>query len=415
MRILMVNKFFYIKGGSETYYFSLKKLLESKGHEVIDFSMRDQKNYHSEYSNYFVKNVDYSNSQGILKKITAAVNIVYSLEAKKKFEQIIVDTRPDLVHLNIFQHQISPSILDVIKKYHIPTVYTAHDLKMLCLNYKMMHHGKICEACKYGKFYNCFFNKCVKDSFLKSSVNMIEGYFHKIKKSYNAIDAIITPSEFYKNKFIEFGIEEERIYHIPNFLNELRPSIDDMKDKEKFYLYFGRLSEEKGVFTLIKAFKNLKCKLYIVGSGPIESEIRNFIIDNSLDNIDLLGFQSGQKLKNIVGNAKAIILPSEWYENGPYSAIEALQLGRPIIGSNIGGIPELVNGNGFLFQYGDYLDLKDKVLKVEALNTEQYRKLKKSSLELFNRLYTEDHYYKQLMKVYTEAYLRRNFKNKKGN
>ena len=145
MKILMVNKFFFVKGGSETYYFSLKKLLESKGHSVIDFSMQDDRNFPSEYSKYFVSGVDYNKPLGIKKKIKAGVNIIYSLEAKKKFEQLILDTKPDIIHLHIFQHQLSPSILDVIKKYNLPAVYTAHDLKMLCLNYKMMQHGKICE------------------------------------------------------------------------------------------------------------------------------------------------------------------------------------------------------------------------------------------------------------------------------
>lgn len=136
MKILMVNKFFYIKGGSETYYFSLKKLLEQHGHEVIDFSMKDKRNFPSDYSEYFVNNVDYNDKNTILKKIQLAKNIIYSTEAKTKFENLVKATRPDIIHLNIFQHQISPSILDVIKKYRIPTVYTAHDLKMVCLNYK---------------------------------------------------------------------------------------------------------------------------------------------------------------------------------------------------------------------------------------------------------------------------------------
>ena len=122
MKILMVNKFFFVKGGSETYYFSLKKLLESKGHSVIDFSMQDDRNFPSEYSKYFVSGVYYNKPLGIKKKIKAGVNIIYSLEAKKKFEQLILDTKPDIIHLHIFQHQLSPSIVDVIKNYNLPAV-----------------------------------------------------------------------------------------------------------------------------------------------------------------------------------------------------------------------------------------------------------------------------------------------------
>ena len=403
MKILMVNKFFFVKGGSETYYFSLKKLLESKGHSVIDFSMQDDRNFPSEYSKYFVSGVDYNKPLGIKKKIKAGVNIIYSLEAKKKFEQLILDTKPDIIHLHIFQHQLSPSILDVIKKYNLPAVYTAHDLKMLCLNYKMMQHGKICEECKGGRYYCCVKNKCVKNSLLKSSINMVEGYLHEWRKSYAVIDRIITPSEFYRNKFIEFGIKAERVSHISNFLDAEKPQISLRIDREKYYLYFGRLSEEKGVLTLLKSFKNISETLYIVGTGPIKEQAIDFIKVNNMSNVKILGFMTGQELKEIVGNAKAIILPSEWYENGPYSAIEALQLGRPIIGANIGGIPELIVNNGFLFESGNADDLTRQIKKMSKTPMRNYNEMKIASETLFTNCYTAEIHYKQLKKIYQEA------------
>lgn len=214
MKILMVNKFFYIKGGSETYYFALKRKLEKEGHIVIDFSMKDKKNFESKYADYFVDNVDYSGSTSLINKLKMGINIIYSQEAKRKFEELVIKTKPDIVHLHIFQHQLSPSILDVCKKYNLPTVYTAHDLKMVCLNYKMMHHGHVCEDCKDGHMYHCALNKCVKDSFSKSCINTVEGYLHKWRKSYDAIDYIITPSEFYKTKFEEFGVQPNRLVHM---------------------------------------------------------------------------------------------------------------------------------------------------------------------------------------------------------
>ena len=350
MIILMVNKFYYIKGGSETYYFALKRLLESKGHTVVDFSMQDDKNFVSPYSDYFVKNVDYNNKEGIFSRIKAAADIIYSYEAKRKFEQLVNEVKPDCIHLHIFQHQISPSILDVIKKYHIPTIYTAHDLKMLCLNYKMMHHGKLCEQCRGGKYFHCVLNKCVKDSYLKSCVNVVEGYVHRWRHSYDAINVIITPSLFYKNIFEKFGINCNRVIHIPNFIDFNKHEIEFSEDRENYYLYYGRLSKEKGIMTLIKAVENLNVQLKIAGTGPLEEDVRQYVADKKISNIMFLGFKTGEELSNIVGNAKAIILSSEWYENGPYSAIEALQLGRPIIGADIGGIPELIDNNGYLFK-----------------------------------------------------------------
>lgn len=403
MKILMVNKFYYIKGGSETYYFELKRLLESKGHTVIDFSMQDEKNFVSPYSNYFVENVDYNNKEGIFSRIKAAADIIYSFESKRKFERLVNEVKPDCIHLHIFQHQISPSILDVIKKYHIPTIYTAHDLKMLCLNYKMMHHGKLCEQCRGGKYFYCVLNKCVKDSYLKSCVNVVEGYVHRWRHSYDAINVIITPSLFYKKIFEKFGINCNRVIHIPNFIDFNKHEIEFSEDRENYYLYYGRLSKEKGIMTLIKAVENLNVQLKIAGTGPLEEDVRQYVADKKISNIMFLGFKTGKDLSNIVGNAKAIILPSEWYENGPYSAIEALQLGRPIIGADIGGIPELIDNNGYLFKSRNIDSLKDAILKLEKLDNEQYGVFKENSLNLFERNYTNEKHYRLLKEAYRRA------------
>lgn len=403
MKILMVNKFYYIKGGSETYYFALKNLLESQGHEVIDFSMQDEKNFESPYAEYFVSAVDYNGKMGLGQQMKAAKNIIYSTEAKKKLERLILKTKPDVAHLHIFQHQLSPSILDVLKKHKIPVVYTAHDLKMLCLNYVMMTGGQVCEKCKGGHYMNCLKQKCVKDSTLKSAINVVEGYLHKWRKSYDTIDKIITPSKFYADKFVEFGVAKERVMHLPNFLGRECPQVNISADSLQYFLYFGRLSREKGIMTLIKAVEGTDMQLSIVGGGPCKEDIEAYIAEHNIENVKLLGFKSGQELIDVVGNARAVILPSEWYENGPYSAIEALQLGRPIIGSEIGGIPELVDGNGVTFPHGDVEALKKCLTEFPEPETEAYEKLCNRSVEIFNKNYTGENHYKQLESVYQEV------------
>ncbi|MBR1880788.1 MAG: glycosyltransferase [Prevotella sp.] len=402
MKILMVNKFFYLNGGSETYYFALKKLLELNGHTVIDFSMADNRNFSSDYSGYFVINVDYSGGGSAFEKLRIAKNIIYSNEAKKKFEQLVKDTEPDIVHLNIFQHQISPSILDVIKKYKIPTVYTAHDLKMICLNYQLLHNGRICEDCKDGKLRHCLKNKCVKDSYAKSFLNFVEGVVHRKRRSYDVIGKIINPSEFQMKKFIEFGVEPDRLIHMANFFEGVPYEIENRDDRESYYLYFGRLSHEKGVPSLVKAVGG-DIPLYIVGTGPDEDGIKNYINEKKLDNIKMLGFKSGQELYNLVGNAKAVIMPSVVYENSPYSAIEALSLSRPIIGADIGGIPELVNNNGFLFKSGNSEDLRAKILELENADPETYNSMKKASFDLYKKNHMPQDYYDKLMDIYKEV------------
>lgn len=402
MKILMVNKFFYIKGGSETYYFALKKLLEENGDEVIDFSMKDKKNFESQYSKFFVDSVDYNKKQSLISKIKAGFKIIYSFEAKRKLEKLIKETKPDIAHLHIFQHQLSLSILDVLKKYNIPIVYTAHDLKMLCPNYKMLTHGKVCEQCKNGKYFNCLKNKCIKNSSIKSTIGMLEAYTNKLRKSYDIIDHIITPSEFYKDKFIEFGIEQEKISHIPNFLDTKQIKYDTIQTDD-YFLYFGRLSEEKGIMTLIKAMEGIKgSNLKIVGTGPLEEEIKEYIKNNNIANIEMLGFKSGKELYTIVGNAKAVVLPSEWYENGPYSAIESLKLGRIIIGSDLGGIPELIDGNGYIFEHGNIKELHEILEKVQNLDEKIIIKMQNKSYRKFEEEYTDKIHYRKIQEIYNK-------------
>lgn len=232
----------------------------------------------------------------------------------------------------------------------------------------------------------CTKNRCIKQSCSKSMLGTVEAYYHKLTKRYNIIDHIITPSAFYKQKFEEFGVSADRVTHIPNFLDRSYPDVFPIDAEAPYYLYLGRLSHEKGIPTLIEAAKATGIHLKIVGNGPLYEQLKA----SETDRISLLGFKSGQELLDLVGNAKAVVLPSEWYENGPYSAIEALQVGRPLIGARIGGIPELIHNNGFLFESGSTEDLCRAIRDMEALTPEAYEAACQASRNLF-----EDHYTKQ--------------------
>lgn len=404
MKVLMINKFFYIKGGSETYYFALKQLLEKNGHEVIDFSMKDEKNYSSPYTEYFVDHVEYNSENGIGDQVRMASRIIYSFEAKNKLEALIRKTKPDIAHLHIFQHQMSPSILSILKKYKIPVVYTAHDLKMLCLNYKMLNHTGICEKCKNHKYYNCVKYKCIKESAAKSTICMVEGYLHQLLKSYDKIDCIITPSQFYYNKFKSFGIDEKRLHYLPNFLEEAEPQAFDLNQTGKYFLYLGRISEEKGILTLIEAMRETKEQLYIVGSGPIEMQLRQHVEEQRITNVKFLGFKKQPELKEIVLGAKAVVIPSEWYENSPYSGIEAISLGRVILGADIGGIPELIRDgeNGLVFQSKDVQSLRACINKIGGLTKEELGLMQCQSRQLFEEKFTAKMHYKAIQEIYKE-------------
>lgn len=405
MRVLMVNKFFYIKGGSETYYFALKNLLEMNGHEVIDFSMKNDKNFQSPYAKYFIDGVDYNGKIGIMDKIKLSANIIYSWEAKRKLEALIQATKPDIAHLHIFQHQMSPSILAVLQKYKIPVVYTAHDLKMLCPNYKMLNTTGICEQCKNYKYYNCVRYKCIKESRAKSMICMIEGYLHKLLKSYDSIDCIITPSKFYYDKFISFGVQEERLRYLPNFLEDIKTEAENEKNSQhlgQYFLFLGRISEEKGILTMVQAMQGTGEQLYIAGTGPQEEEIFQYIAEHNITNVSMLGFKKQPELQEIVLGAKAIILPSEWYENSPYSGIEAISLGKIIIGADIGGISELIQDgeNGYLFPSKDVDSLRACIIRIGCMADGEIYRMQEQSRKLFEERFTAEIHYVAIERIY---------------
>ncbi len=400
MRVLMVNKFHRMVGGSETCYFSMKRLLEKRGHTVIDFAMADERNAPSPYSDYFVDNVDYHGKSSFSQRLRMARNFVYSPEAKKKFQRLVRDTKPDLVHLHLFHHQLSPSILDAVKKHRLPAVYTAHELQLLCPNYKMLHHGTLCEACLNGKVFSCVRNRCVKDSFMKSALSAFENKLHRSRGIYDVLRYLILPSEFYRQKFLEAGYASERLIHIPNFL-ALPPLTDAAREKrEPYILYAGRLSEEKGLRTLLKAAEGADTSLHIAGTGSMDEEIKAALRRPGFSRVKLLGFLDEPALTEELRGASALVLPSEWYENGPYAAIEALRCGRPLIGSRIGGIPEMIQKNGILTEPGDAEELRAAMSTLLSASDAEWKRMSDASLRLYRENHTAERFAVKLGEVY---------------
>ena len=370
MKVLLVNKFHYLKGGSETYYFSLGRLLEKNGCEVIYFSMKDDKNVPCAQEEYFVNHVDYNDSLSPVQAVAASAKLLYSLEAKHKFEKLLIDEKPDIIHLNIFQSQLTDSIVFAALKHHIPIVYTAHDLKAVCPTYLMMNHGKICDRCINGNYWHCISTSCMKNSRAKSLLAALEAEGYRIRKTYSRMDLIICPSQHHRNRLVQGHIcDPEILYYMPNFLPE-ETEFHSGDPGGAYFLYFGRLSEEKGILTLLQAFRKAKVKrpLYIVGAGPQEEEIRQNIQQHKMqENVKMLGYMTGRDLKQIVSSAHCVILPSKCCENAPYSIMEAQAMGRPVIVSDNGGLPELVTDglDGFIFHGSDSNDLCLKLEKMD--------------------------------------------------
>ncbi|MBR0227817.1 MAG: glycosyltransferase [Clostridia bacterium] len=400
MRVLMVNKFHRMVGGSETGYFSMKRLLEQRGHAVIDFAMADERNVPSPYAEYFVHSVNYHGKNSFARQLVLARNFVYSPEAKRKFERLVSDTKPDLIHLHLFHHQLSPSILDVIKKRRLPAVYTAHDLQLLCPNYKMARHGTPCEACLNGQVFSCVRNRCVMDSFPKSALAALENRLHRGRGVYGVMQCLILPSEFYRQLFLKAGYAPERLVHIPNFLNLPPDKSAGREKKEPYILFAGRLSEEKGLLTLLRAVEGAGIALRIAGTGRMEEEIKETLRRPGFSRVKLLGFLEQPALTEEMRGASALVLPSEWYENGPYAAIEALRCGRPLIGSRIGGLPELIQENGILTEPGDAEGLRTAMQKMVMLPDAEWKRMSDASLALYREKHTAERFTEKLGEVY---------------
>ena len=390
MRILLVNKFHYRKGGAETYYLTVGSELERMGHEVAYFSMRHPDNLPCEWDKYFVTQREYNNVRNPLQAARDGVALIYSPEAKRNFQALCEEFRPDVVHLNNVHRQITLSILDApyLRENKVPVFYTAHDYMTVCPGYLMLDgDGRVCDAClEDGRYRHCIENRCVKGSRAKSALAAMEASFNRAHKSNKRIDKVIAPSRFMRSKLIEGGWPEGKVVFLQNFADDA--IIDraanagaDATDRENPYLlFFGRLSVEKGVDTLLRAFDvalpNLPqdIRLVVVGDGPDAAEFK--ALASSLDcasRIEFAGYQTGDALQSYVERASLAISSSRCRENMPYSIVEAFAAGTPVLGTNIGGIPELVDeGNtGFICESGDVQSMADAILRGASAFLEQ--------------------------------------------
>lgn len=404
MKVLLVNKFHYKKGGSETYYFTVAEALKARGHEVVFFAMRDdEKNIPCEQEKYFVSNSAVQG--GIKSKLNMVLHIAYSREAFAKMKMLLQEEKPDLVLLNLVHKQITLSIIDAIKEYdpQLPIFWTMHDLIAVCPSYTMLDgKGNVCEKCLAGSFQPCVENRCIKGSKLMSMLSKYEADYIRKKKWYDRVDLFICPSEFYGKKLQEAKFTTSRIVTLRNPL-PLDTEYVLSGQNDGYILYFGRLAKEKGVKTLIDAARKTRCRLVILGTGPEEDALKEYA--KELSNVEFKGFQTGKALTNAVKNSHCVVLPSEWYENGPYSAMEAMALGKPLIVSDNGGLPELVDDgrNGFIYHAADGADaLANCICKFDSLSQTEYETMAKCSLDKAKQMFNPERYIEKIEGYYAE-------------
>jgi len=361
MNILMANKFCYPKGGADKYFLDLGDSLRERGHKVAEFCMRSDRNIHSEWEQYFVSPVEYDDAESMREKVRAAMRMVYSVEARRKFERLVSDFRPDVIHVHNIYHQISPSILFSAKKFGIPVVMHVHDYKLLSPNYMLFFRGKIYDRCMGGKYFHCVLDRCFKNSLSKSVLATLEMYVHHdVLRVYEKnVNVFIAPSAF-SGDLIRGAISEisEKVEIIPHAVdtNRYAPAIASAGE---YFLVYGRLVPEKGFDIALRAYARMgysRRKLVIVGTGPEEHRLRYLANELGIEKmVDMRGALFGKELVSVIQNAYAVIVPSRWLEVFGLTNIEAMACARPVIGARIGAIPDIVRDKetGLLFTPDD--------------------------------------------------------------
>lgn len=345
MRILHVNKFLYRRGGAESYMLDLAEAQRAHGHDVAFFAMQHPENDTDPNDDLFPSRMELNPPpEGLGARLRTAGQVIYRPEARAGIEAVLDRVRPDVVHLHNIYHQLSPSILRPIKKRGIATVMTLHDYKLACPTYQFLDaDGKICEACLPGKFRNATRKRCNQGSLAGSALATIELSVHRATNAYDAVDALICPSKFLKSKMVEGRVYPERLVHLPNFC-DLR-QIDAATQPGSGVLYAGRLSPEKGVDVLVDAAADLPEGVHvtIAGDGPERDSLEKRAADRGVtDRVSFLGRVPGAELHDLMRASTAVVVPSRWYENQPMTILEAYAAARPVVGSLLGGLPELI-------------------------------------------------------------------------
>lgn len=379
MRILLVNYRYFISGGPEKYMFNIKKMLEDNGHEVIPFSIHSNKNVETEYSRYFVEPIGSRDATYFeeCKKTPRVIwqmlsRSIYSVEVEKAIRKEIEEVKPDLVYIIHFVNKLSPSVIRGAKKMGKPVVLRLSDYFLLCPRFDFMYEKKPCEECLHKGYRTCIQRRCVKGSLFASAVRVLSMKIHSLLNIYKDVDAFITPSEFLKNKLVANGFDAGKINCIPTFTAS-KSEVGEPRIGE-YGLYFGRITEEKGVETVVQAFETLPDHhVKIMGDDTTEEAKRliAYVQEKGLKNIEFVGFKGGVELEEIIKGARYTLIPSVWYDNLPNTALESFQYSKPVIASDIGSLPELVldGVNGYLFEAGNGEELREKVLLLDADET----------------------------------------------
>jgi glycosyltransferase involved in cell wall biosynthesis len=402
MRVLAINKFYFVGGGAESVFFRTNDLLESAGHEVVPFATVDPRNMPSPWASYFAPERDYEHGTPVSRARDAAASI-YSRSARRSVRKLIKASAPDVAHLHNVYHQLSLSIIDELRPAGLRAVLTLHDYKPVCPAYRLLADDGLCQRCVHGSFLNAVVHRCVKGSRAGSAVAAVEAYVSRFRAQYGKLDALISPSQFLADLIVRGGVNHRALHVLPNFVAaDARPRA--LPSGEPRFLYAGRLSPEKGLNVLLDAARRLRgARITIAGGGPMEFELRRRVEDEALP-VDFVGHLSPQALAAELRSAYAAVLPSVWYENCPMAVLEAAAAGVPTVGTALGGTPELIEHEetGLLVPPNDARALADGM---ESLirDPSAVERAGRSAWEQVQRLNNPTNYLDSLVAIYDRA------------
>lgn len=420
----MVNWSWYPTGGDWTYVDNLRRLYEEKGHQVIALSTQNPLNVKSTEKEYFIKSnnfKDLNKNKNFGNSIRVVKDSIVSSDALEAIDLILKEHDIKLAHFHNIHHYITPAIIWRLKKRGVKIIWTLHDYKIICPENSFVSNGKICEKCITGSFYHCATNKCKKNSYAASFLAAVDAYFYHGTKTYNKVDMFLCPSEFILNKFRKFGFDDSKLFLsnlcydinlVDNFISEHYTQSENTKvltEPEKYIMYIGRVEAIKGIKTLIDAVRGTDIKLKIAGSGTEIDSFKNYLDVEGIGNVEFLGFQDKKSVFGLTLNSKFVVCPSEWYENFPYSITESFLFSKPVVGANIGGIPELVRDGetGYLFEAGNTAGLQQTLIKLWNDDNKAI-KMGKNAREHAIKIFNFDNHWNKLNTVLTNLNLHGN-------
>lgn len=410
MKIVLVNYRFFISGGPERYYFNIKEILEQNGHEVIPFSIKGSRNLPAgEFEKYFLDMVDdevyfaQAKKKSVRVVLKSFTRMFYSFEARKKFGQLLDDTKPDLVYIMHFHNKMSPSIIDAARKRYVPVIHRISDFQYMCPN-ALFYNDRtgVCEDCLKGKRWSCVKNKCVLNSAVYSGIKMTAKWLHDVTGVTKKIDAFVVPSTFTISKFKEYGVPANKLHHIPTFFN-LKEN-DPQVEYEPYVLFVGRIEKQKGLMTLIKAFAQTDYKLKIIGfsNDGYEDELKMYL-EGKQHHIEFLGRKPFEEIVPYLKSCLCTVVPSEWYDNFPNVILESFAYKKAVIATDFGSLPELVKDGktGLTFRYASSDDLMEKV-EYMFKHQDEVRQMGENAYQNLVSKFSPESHYKTLITLFNQ-------------